>query len=310
MKYKASPGSVIFDVANHIFLILLMVSMLYPFVLILSTSFSDFWEITKNQVKLLPKGPLQFLSYRILLDATSILRSYFNSIIYAVGVVAFTLIGTSMAAYVLEHKGLPFRKAMIIYVVLTMFLPSGMIATFLVVNAIGLVNTMWAVILPYSFGAWYILIMRANIRSTISQELKDACYIDGAGHMQIFFRVVLPLIKPILATIGLFAAVASWNNFMGPLIYLNDREKHPLTLILRRILIEEQQGGGGAIGKYSGGGMLHMEQDYGLQEHVGPGFFKSFKYAAIVITIWPIIVVYPFIQKYFVKGILVGSLKE
>ena len=304
IKYKATPGSVAFDVANHAAIILLMISMVYPFVFVISVSVSDFEAITFNEVKLLPVGPLQAKAYNVLLGATNILRSYLNSIYYALGTATITLGVTSLAAYVLEQRTLPFRKALILFVVLTMFLPGFFIPTFLLVNELGLVDTRLIVMLLPSFGAWYILVMRANIRTVVTRELQEAALIDGANHLQIYVSLVLPLIKPILATIGLFTVVGSWNNFFLPLIYLHDRDKHPLTLILQRILIE------GEIGKYSGGGMAQLWEDQGVPGYVGVGFFKSFKFAAVVVTVWPIIVAYPFLQRFFVKGILVGSVKD
>jgi len=304
IKYKATPGSLAFDVVNHAAIILLMISMVYPFVFVISVSVSDFEAITFNRVKLLPVGPLQTKAYNVLLGATSILNSYLNSIYYALGTATITLVVTSLAAYVLEQRTLPFRKALILFVVLTLFLPGFFIPTFLLVNQLGLVNTRLIVMLLPSFGAWYILVMRANIRTVVTRELQEAAFIDGANHLQIYVSLVLPLIKPILATIGLFTVVGSWNNFFLPLIYLHDRDKHPLTLILRRILLE------GEIGKYSGGGMAQLWEDQGVPGFVGVGFFKSFKFAAVVVTVWPIIVAYPFVQKYFVRGILVGSVKD
>ncbi len=304
IKYKTTPGSLAFDVANHAAIILLMISMVYPFVFVISVSVSDFEAITFNEVKLLPVGPLQAKAYNVLFGATNILRSYLNSIYYALGTATITLGVTSLAAYVLEQRTLPFRKALILFVVLTMFLPGFFIPTFLLVNELGLVDTRLIVMLLPSFGAWYILVMRANIRTVVTRELQEAALIDGANHLQIYVSLVLPLIKPILATIGLFTVVGSWNNFFLPLIYLHDRDKHPLTLILRRILID------GEIGKYSGGGMAQLWEDQGVPGYVGVGFFKSFKFAAVVVTVWPIIVAYPFLQRYFVKGILVGSVKD
>ncbi len=304
IKYKTTPGSLAFDVANHAAIILLMISMVYPFVFVISVSVSDFEAITFNEVKLLPVGPLQAKAYNVLLGATNILRSYLNSIYYALGTATITLGVTSLAAYVLEQRTLPFRKALILFVVLTMFLPGFFIPTFLLVNELGLVDTRLIVMLLPSFGAWYILVMRANIRTVVTRELQEAALIDGANHLQIYVSLVLPLIKPILATIGLFTVVGSWNNFFLPLIYLHDRDKHPLTLILQRILIE------GEIGKYSGGGMAQLWEDQGVPGYVGVGFFKSFKFAAVVVTVWPIIVAYPFLQRFFVKGILVGSVKD
>ena len=213
------------------------------------------------------------------------------------GQLGFMAATAALALHAFHHWSWPL-------VVLTLFLPGYFIPTYLLVNQLGLVNTRLIVILLPSLSAWYILVMRANIRTVVTRELQEAALIDGANHLQIYVSLVLPLIKPILATIGLFAVVGSWNNFFLPLIYLNDRDKHPLTLILRRIVLE------GEIGKYSGGGMAQLWDDQGVPGFVAVGFFKSFKFAAVVVTVWPVIVAYPFVQKYFVKGILVGSVKD
>jgi putative aldouronate transport system permease protein len=308
MRYRHNPSSSAFDVANHLLFILLIVSFIFPFVYIFSVSISGYAEITLNAVKLLPKGELHLNSYRILLMATNIETAYANSVLYAVLTVILTVVFTSAAAFALERQSLPFRKVILVFIVLTMFVPTNMIPSFLVMIGIGLYNTRWAIVLPSCFSAWYIFIMRANIRSTIGSDLREAAYLDGAGDLYVYLRIVLPLIKPILATIGLFAAVESWNNYAGPLIYLTDATKFPLPLILQRILLE------GRVGKYTGSFQSNLQsgplRDVSLEGWVGPGFFKSFKFAAIILTIWPIIVVYPFIQKYFVRGILVGSVKD
>ena len=215
IKYRATPGSLAFDVANHAAIILLMISMVYPFVFVISVSVSDFEAITFNQVKLLPVGPLQTKGYNVLLGATNILTSYLNSIYYAIGTATITLGVTSLAAYVLEQRTLPFRKALILFVVLTMFLPGFFIPTFLLVNELGLVDTRLIVMLLPSFGAWYILVMRANIRTVVTRELQEAALIDGANHLRVYVSLVLPLIKPILATIGLFTVVGKLEQLLS-----------------------------------------------------------------------------------------------
>ena len=299
MRYKLKAGSLLFDIANHLFLILLVISMVYPFIYMISVSISDFRAVSNNAVKLFPHGPVHLHVYKLLITSQDIPKGYLNSIIYAVVTVAFTLLISSMTAYVLEQKRLVYRKPLIIFVVITMFLPGGIIPMYLLINSLGMYDTLWAITLPPSFSAWYILIMRSNVRSTISDELLDACYIDGANDFQVYYKIVLPLIKPILATIGLFAAVASWNNFMSPLIYLSDYGKYPLPMILRKILFTE-------VLNESVGYYMELQE---RQMDLGPGFFIALKFAAMVIAIWPIMVVYPFLQKYFVRGILVGSIK-
>jgi putative aldouronate transport system permease protein len=301
MRYRATVGSVVFDTLNYAFMVLLVLSMIYPFVYMVSVSISDYGEIARNTVKLLPKGPLTIQAYRMLLSTQDIPRSFLNSVMYTVMGVVFTLIISSMTAYVLEQRYLPYRRVLIVFTVLTMFLPGGMIPSFLVIRALKLYNTIWAVTLPGAFGAWNILIMRSTIRSTIAQELLDAAYMDSAGEWRIYFQIVLPLIKPILATIGLFAAVGYWNDFFGPLIYLSDARRYPLTMLLRKILLQDY------VEKFYSA--YKAEHTGAPNEFLGIGFFTAFKYATMIVAIWPIIVVYPFVQKYFVKGVLIGSIK-
>ena len=299
VRYKKNIGSLLFDILNYTFLVLLCLTMLYPFVYMLSVSISDFDQITLGRVKLFPKGPIQFLTYRVLFSTQDIPRALFNSILYTLTGVFFVVFVSTLTAYVLTQKKLPYRKTMTFFVVLTMFVPGGMIPMFLLVKGIGLYNTLLAVTLPQAFSAWYILIIRSNIDATISQELYDAGYIDGAGNWWVYFAIVLPLIKPIIATIGLFSAVSYWNDFFSPLLYLNETQKYPLTIILRKILLQD------FVESYHTG---HPTQA-GLLKTLGFGYLKAIKYTVIIVAIWPIIVVYPFVQRYFVKGILIGSLK-
>lgn len=297
-KFKASIGSVLFDVINYSVLVLLCLTMTYPFIYMISVSVSDFYEVMVGHVKLFPKGPLQLISYRALFSNQDIPRAFMNSILYAVTGVIFTLIISSMTAYVITQSRLPYRKAMTLFIILTMFVPGGMIPMFLLIKGIGIYNTLFAITLPPAFNVWYIMIMRANIQSTVANELMEAAYIDGANEYKVYFTIVLPLIKPILATIGLFAAVHFWNDFFGPLLYLNDGKKYPLTMILRKILLQGQMEQYHNVSRMS-------DQLLGL----GPGYLTTLKFATIVVAVWPIMVVYPFVQKYFVKGIMVGSLK-
>ena len=178
MRYRHNPTSSAFDVANHLLFILLIVSFIFPFVYIFSVSISGYAEITLNAVKLLPKGELHLNSYRILLMATNIETAYANSVLYAVLTVILTVFFTSAAAFALERQSLPFRKVILVFIVLTMFVPTNMIPSFLVMIGIGLYNTRWAIVLPSCFSAWYIFIMRANIRSTIGSD-PERCSLHG-----------------------------------------------------------------------------------------------------------------------------------
>ncbi|NLC67567.1 MAG: carbohydrate ABC transporter permease [Clostridiaceae bacterium] len=297
MKYKKGFGSHVFDIFNHSFMVILMLTMIYPFWYILCVSVSNYEDVALGRIKLFPRG-IHFSAYKLLLSANDIPLAFKNSVVYTVVGTFIVLFISTMTAYVLEQQYLPYRKFVIVLFTMTMFIPGGMIPSFLLIKNLGMYNTMWAIVLPGAFGVWNILIIRSNIRASVPKELIDSAYIDGASDWRIYFTIVLPLIKPILATIGLFVAVDRWNDFFGPLIYLNDSNKYPLQIILRKILIT------GETAKY-------WEKAAGplAQSRQGIGFFETLKMATIIITIWPILLVYPFIQKYFVKGVLVGSLK-
>ena len=304
-KYKEGFASNLFDVLNHTFMALLMITMLYPFLYIIFISISDYEAIAINKVKFYPIG-IHFNTYRLLLKAQDIPLAFKNSVIYTVMATVFALFIASMTAFVLEQTELPYRKPLIIFFILTMFIPGGMIPNFLLIKSIGFYNTLWALTVPPAFGCWNILIIRSNIRSTVSRELIDAAHIDGANDFRIYLTIVLPLIKPILATIALFVAVSQWNNFFGPLIYLNDARKYPLPLILRKILLSNQ------VEKYYYDAIREAGNVPGsidADSRIGIGFFKAIQMAAIVVAVFPIIAIYPFLQQYFVKGIMLGSLK-
>lgn len=301
VKHTASAGSVVFDAANIAFLALLMLTMLYPFVYVVSVSISDYEAIAAGRVNLFPKG-VHFEAYRALLQTQDIPRAFRNSVLFTVSGTLVTLFVASITAYCLEQPQLPYRRGLIVFFVLTMFIPGGMIPNFLLIKAIGFYNTIWAIILPPAFGAWNILIMRSNIRATVSRELMDAAYIDGASDFRIYATIVLPLIKPILATIALFAAVDRWNEFFAPLIYLSDASLYPLQIILRKILLANEVER--MYDSARGVGEVISENT-----RVGIGFFEALKMATIIVAVWPILVVYPFVQRFFVKGILIGSLK-
>jgi putative aldouronate transport system permease protein len=176
-----------------------------------------------------------------------------------------------------------------------MFIQSGMIPGFLLIRSLGLINSMWAIVLPTAFSMWNIIILRANF-STIPESIIESVRMDGGNDLCIFFRFVLPLSKAILATIALFVSVNQWNNFFGPFLFLNDPDKQTLSIILRKIVLQNNIQSVG-----------WREAVSGLQ--VGPGFIKKVEMGTIIVSIGPIILLYPFVQKYFIKGVLIGSIK-
>lgn len=285
MKIKPSLGSRIFDVINVILMILLMIVMIYPMVYVFSASISNNALVASGEVLLWPKQ-ITFIAYEQLIYNPDLWISYWNTIRYTVTQVVLTLLVTSMMAYPLAKKWLPGRRIILLLAAFTLLFGGGMIPTFLVVQKIGLLDTMWAVILPSLVSTWYLFIMRTFFEG-LPDELEDAATIDGAGSLQVLLRIVLPLSMPVMATIGLFTAVNQWNAFFDALIYLNDRSLYPLQIMLRNILVA----GTNVQGE---GDLTHLE---------------TLKYAIIIIATLPILFVYPFIQKYFVQGAMIGGIK-
>lgn len=297
--YTSGWGSRLFDAAIYVILTLLIFACFYPFLYVFSVSISDSVPVASGHVKLLPIG-FDTFAYETILGDRTIIRAYANTILYAVSATALTLLLTSLTAYPLALRHFYGRHVLTVFFTVTMFFTGGLIPTFLLIRNLGMLDTIWAIILPGALGMWNIIILRTNFQA-LPDELREAAYIDGFGNWRILFRIVLPLSKPILATIALFTLVGQWNNFFGPLLYLNSPDKYPLQIILRKLII---------IGEMRG---EYLESQANELSDAGQsdmlGFYESLKMAAIMVSIGPIIAVYPFIQKYFVKGVLVGSVK-
>ena len=297
--HRSSLGSLAFDVFNTLFMILLICVMVVPLLHVIALSFSDPEFIAKGEVSLLPKKAT-LLGFEILSRSQLIGRSYLNTIVYTIVHTLMVLLICSLTAYPLAFKTFHSRKLFTVYLVIPMFFSGGLIPFFLVVRSLGMIDTLWAVVLPIAFSPWYIILFRTNFQ-TLPTSLRDSAYIDGANDLMIWSRIYIPLSKPIIATIGLFAAVGMWNNFFQPYIFLNDQKKFPLQIILRKLLLEGSMTDIGVI----------SEREEMADRHIllGEGITEMLKHVATVVTIGPIILVYPFIQRYFTKGILVGAIK-
>jgi len=285
VKIKSSMASKLFDVFNYMVMIVLIIVMIYPMVYVFSASISDNALVSSGDVLLLPKG-VTLVAYEQLTANPDLWVSYWNTIRYTAVHVVLTLIATSAMAYPLAKKWLPGRRIILLMAAFTMLFSGGMIPTFLVVQKLGMLNTIWAIVLPTMISTWYLFIMRTFFEA-LPEELEDAATIDGCSSLQVLLRIVLPLSKPVLATIGLFTAVNQWNAFFDALIYLNDRSMYPLQIMLRNILVA--------------GTTIQGEGDLSL--------LQTMKYAIIMIATLPILCVYPFIQKYFVQGTMIGGIK-
>lgn len=224
----------------------------------------------------------------------SIMRGFLNSILYAVGFTAVSVTLTVLAGYSLSIDDLVGKKAFVVFFLFAMFFNGGMIPTYLVVRSLGLVNTPWAIILPGAVGIWNIILTRTYFKG-LPNELKEAARIDGASDFMIFLKIILPLSKPIIFVIALFAFIGQWNSYFQAMIYLDDRSLYPLQLVLREILIQNEVQPGMIADQ-----LARAE----LQRIV-----EMIKYSSIVVASLPLLIMYPFFQKYFEKGVMVGSLK-
>ena len=289
---RRTVGEVIFDNVNTFVLLGLGFITLYPFYYIAIVSLSDGMAVLQGEVVWFPRG-LTLASYEILLDYPFLWTSYRNTILY-VGVGTFiNLAATTLCAYPLSKRRFVFRKTFTFLIIFTMFFQGGMIPLYVVVRWLGMMDTIWAVTLPVAIHTFYMIIMRTYFQ-TIPEDLTESAYMDGANDIYILLRIILPVSKPIIATLTLFYALNHWNSFLSALIYLRSAEKYPLQIFLRNLVVS------GAMGDFS--------------DRVGAGsdlatIATTVKYAAVVYVALPILALYPFLQKYFVKGLLIGSLK-
>lgn len=281
---------IVFTYLKVAILLFITVIMLYPIIHITAVSLSSETYIMKNMVGIIPRG-LNIKAYRIVLSDSLILRAYVNTIVYVTTGTLLSLLVTTSGAFSLSRDKMPLNKFFTLMIVFTMFFGGGMIPTYLLVKNLGMINTIWAVILPGCVSAWFVLLMRSFFYS-IPKELEESCKIDGMNDLAIFWYIFLPLSKPALATFALFYAVGNWNSFFGPFLYLTSPKKFPLQVILRSLLIANE---------------------YRLSEMVGMGdqmvMPEAIKYATVMVSTLPILLIYPFAQKYFVKGIMIGAVK-
>jgi putative aldouronate transport system permease protein len=292
---RESTGYKIFKKCNIVIMLLVMAVTLYPFLYILALSLSQENFINAGKVFLWPAG-FNTVAYRMVFEHPSFIVGYRNTIWYTLVSVALNLFMTVICAYPLSKKYLPGRKVLVKFIMFTMFFGGGMIPNFLLVKALGMYNSVLAITLPGAIGVWNVIMMMTFFQG-IPEALEEAASIDGLGQIGTLWRIVLPLSKPILATMILFFAVGQWNNWFGPLIYFSANSKYPITLFLRNILLSAQQ-----LANSSASAQAMLAN----QETVPAEGLKS---AAIILVSIPILILYPFAQKYFVKGVLIGSVK-
>lgn len=292
---KVSKSYRVFQVFNMIFMCFVVLVTLYPFLNIVARAFSDEKYIISGAISLWPKG-WNMNAFRLVFQHPSFFRGYFNTIFYTFMAVVVSLFMHTICAYPMSKTRLPGRKFFMGMIMFTMFFGGGLVPNFLLVKRLGMYNTVWAITIPGAIAVWNVIIMMTFFQG-IPEALEEAGQVDGLGMWGNLWYIVAPLSKPIFATMILFFAVGQWNNWFGPLIYLQDNKKQPITLFLRNILMSAQQL------STSSSELATLLQDADSMPA------ESLKAASIVLVTVPILVLYPFAQKYFVKGVMIGSVK-
>ena len=289
-----TPGSIAFNIFNYLFLTLVAVITIIPFIYIIGASFATEYEIATRPMFLIPQD-VTTNAYRYIFSSSKILRGFGNSLLITVAGTAINLFCTVTMAYALSKARLRGRNFFLNMVIFSMFFSGGMIPSYIVTaNMLGLKNTYWSVLLPGAISAYNLMIVK-NFFQGIPQELEESAAIDGCTDLGILWKIVLPLSLPVLATFGLFYAVGHWNAYFGAMIYMTGaKEKWPLQVLLRELII---------MSNGTAGDLNNMDPEF-----VQPPE-QSIKMAVIVVSTVPIMCVYPFLQKYFVKGVMVGALK-
>ena len=293
MKIKISRAQKIFNIFNIILMIILSVIMIYPMWHVLCASFSISDKLVSHLGPVFKPVGWSLAAYEGVFSNPMIVRSYINTIIIVVSGVFVNIVLTAMLAYGLSQKNVLWSKTIMKVITITMFISGGLIPKYLLISrTLGLSNTYLALILPLAIDTYYLIIMRTSF-SQVPESLVESARLDGASHMRVLFQIVLPLSKSIIAVMILYYAVGHWNSWFNASIYIKDRTKFPLQLILREILIQNDTSS--------------MSQDAIFEDQYSIG--ETIKYATIVVATVPILCVYPFLQRYFTKGVLLGAVK-
>lgn len=288
-------GDRVIDAVIAVLIVLVLAAVLYPIWFIIAASFSDPRAVATGRVTLLPKG-MGLGGYEMILSDSRIWRGYRNTLIYSFLGTLLNLVVTLPAAFAMSRREFRPRRIIMFLFAFTMFFGGGLIPSFLLIKQLGLLNTMWVFILPGAFSVFNMIIARSFFENSIPEELHEAAQLDGLSYFGYFFRVVIPLSSAIIAVIGLYYFVGHWNDFFTGLVYVRNQSLQPLQNVLQQILManQSQQGAGGSIGQTSGQ----------AQE-----FADQIKFGIIIVSTLPLLVIYPLLQRYFDKGVMVGAVK-
>ena len=293
-KKKITQDKVVYFI-NYVLLALLLVIVLYPIIYIISCSFSSGSALMAGRVRLLPVE-FTFDSYKAVFKYQSIWSGYKNSVIYTIVGTLISIVFTLFAAYPLSRDDFRGQKLFTGLFLFTMMFSGGLIPTYLLVRNLKLIDTMWAIVLPGAVSAYNMIVARTFFKQTIPKELMEAAEMDGCSDFKFFSRIVIPLSTPIVAVLCLWVAVSLRNSYFNPMIYINSEDKYPLQLVLRRILLMSQVN----LNSSSVDPQVIAKNQY---------LSEMLKYGTIIISTLPLMVIYPFVQKYFVKGVMIGSVK-
>lgn len=297
-KMKQSWDDCIFDIVTNLLLIFFVIVVLYPVYFVLVASFTDPVVVNRGELLLYPvKFTLE--GYKKVFENSRVWIGYFNTIIYTIGSVIVGVSIVMMASYALSRRDLIGRGIIMKILVFTMYFSGGMIPLFLVVKKLGLLNTRWVIIILGSVSIYNIIVARSFLMANIPDELLDAAKIDGCGNGAFFFKVVLPLSKAVIAVIVMYIAVGQWNSYFNAMIYLSDSDKNPLQMFLRETLLIMS-----SLANFNEAAAMDPEYMEQLKKMA-----QVLKYSLIVVSTAPIMCIYPFVQKYFVKGVMIGSVK-
>lgn len=298
---KETKTDRVFNVVNLIFVTIVMILVLYPVIYVVSASFSSATALVKGDVYLFPVGPT-LAGYKALLGKSSVWRGYLNSIIYTVIYMMISTAVTILAAYPLSRKDFAARNGIMLIFSFTMWFGGGMIPSYLVVRDLGMLDTMWALIIPGAMGVYNTIITRTFFQTNIPDSLLESAKLDGCSDFMFLIKIVIPLSMAIIAVIMLYTGVGMWNSYMSAFLYISSNKKMPLQIILRQILLMNQMLG---MDVATNAAALATTEQAVEMSHQS----ELLKYSLIVVSSVPLMIAYPFVQRYFMKGVMIGAIK-
>ncbi|WP_028548911.1 carbohydrate ABC transporter permease [Paenibacillus sp. UNC451MF] len=293
-KIRESADDRIFTIVNYVILFILTITILYPLIYIVSASFSSSTAVISGRVWLFPVEPT-LAGYEAVFKHRLIVSSFLNSVFYTVVGTTINVFFTLIAAYPLSRKDFMPRNVIMALFVFTMMFSGGLIPSYLVVKELGMIDSRWSLIIPGALAVWNMIITRTYFQTTLPEEMLEAAQMDGCSDLMFVRKMVIPLSGPIIAVIALFYAVGHWNQYFNALLYLKHQELYPIQLVLRDILVQNEVDAS----------MITDVADQAARE----GLRELLKFSLIVVSTLPVLIIYPFIQRYFVKGMMIGSLK-